>query len=45
LPAQWFGASSPARQRDEQRYERDPGEGRVSELGERQREQNARDQS
>ena len=37
--------SSPAREGDEQRDQRDPGKGRVSELRERQREQNARDQS
>jgi hypothetical protein len=44
LSAQWLGPSSPAGERHQQRNQRDPGKGRMSELGESKREQNARDQ-
>jgi hypothetical protein len=44
VPGQWTWTSSPSRERNEQRDQRDPGKCRVAELGERKREQNARDQ-
>jgi hypothetical protein len=44
LSAQWLRTSSPAGERNQQRDERDPGKGRMSELRESKREQNARDQ-
>jgi hypothetical protein len=42
LTGQALLTTTPAAERDEQRYERDPGDRRVAVLGEAEREQDAR---